>query len=412
MKFYILPEYRDKFEKQVKRASKHLTTAPSVTFSEPMEKERIDVMVWKDEDGVGRKKYKTMITVIEVTIDDITSGDWILVANVFYDEGIVGMCNAKHFKDIPAHFGLDYAKCDYCGHTHHNRNKAHIVYNTVTGEWKQIGTTCGKKMFENGDVCKFIVNLYNVFDISMGCSDDDWGGWCGRIPDHHCQIAYNVDELLAAVTGYRKDVNAEWEKTYWKGEGLNATKVSGTTKKLLDYYQDHSDALVPDMEYNGKVRAYVATLPNDDRYDDLDGLPQNNYMVEGFKSGIKRAFEDGFVLNKDFCKVFFAVKMYEESLTKGDWEKQAAAYTIGEKARLAMAVLVEKWFYNDYYGSGWGAKFKTADGMVFQKSFSNWDGFENKFKNEDGTYSFQARVDYINNNKRVIRLGGPASKIS
>ena len=138
MTAYILPEFKEKFEKLINSASRHLERKPTITFSEPMTKTKHTYINWKCDGEHGQNKYKEVITVIEVTIDDITSGDWVLVANVFFKEGIVGMVSGKYYKDIPSHLGLDYAKCDYCGHTHPNRTKSHIVYNTKTGEWKQI----------------------------------------------------------------------------------------------------------------------------------------------------------------------------------------------------------------------------------------------------------------------------------
>lgn len=400
---YIFPEMKDKFTKLVARASKHLSVAPTITYSEPMTKKKVTYTNWHIGGEHSTDKTVEFVTVIEVSVDDITSGDWILVANVFYKESVVGMVNAEHYKDIPANMGLRYTKCDYCGHTHPNRTRAHIIYNTVTGEWKQIGTSCGKKMFRSGDLCQFTVELYKVIECVIGyCDGADWMGWCSRVPDHSWEVGYSIDSVIAAVVGYRKEVNPEWEKAYVLSNG---ERVNGTTHALRAYYESRSD-LVIDEAYCSKVRAFVDALPDDKWYNDY------YERYEGFNYNIKRAFEAGYIKPVDLYTVFFAVKMYDESLTEGDWEKVAAQFKVGEKREFRSLTLESKTFYDDIYGSGWFCKFSTSDGVTLTKSFSNFDGFEAGFKNEDGTYSFAARVDFINNRKRTIKLGGRVSKIS
>ena len=423
MTAYILPEFKEKFEKLVNRASKHLEHKPTITFSEPMTKTKRTYINWKCDGEHWQEKYKEVVTVIEVTIDDITSGDWVLVANVFFKEDVVGMVSGKYYKDIPSYLGLDYAKCDYCGHTHPNRTKSHIVFNTRTGEWKQIGTACGKKMFEAGDLCQFTVKLIEVFNLTLACAgEEDWAGWCGRIPDHSWQQAYSVDSIIPAVVGYRKEVNPEWERAYYDEE--TRSKEPGTTKFLQDYYFDHQnthdevqangttkhfEALAPNEEYNAKVREFVSKFPDEYEEDYFTGAPDTTRPK--MKTKIKMAFENGYIQMHEIYTVFFAVKMYEDSLTIGDWEKLVETIKIGEKNEFKGVSLASKEFYEDIYGCGYFCKFITPEGLTIGKSFSNYEGFESQFKNEDGTFSFACRADFINNRNRFVRLGGRVSRI-
>ena len=403
MTIYILPENKDKFLKAVARASKHLTVAPNITVSGPVEKTQKTFTVWNDEDGQGGRLYKQTVTVLEVTIDDITSGDWVLVADVLFNENIVTLENSKYFCSIPAGLGLDYFRCDYCGHTHKNRTKAHIVYNTVTGKWMQIGTSCGKKMFNEGDICAFTVKLYEVIDISCGCMEEDFGEWCKRIPDHYWKKAWSVQDVMARVVEYRKTVSPEWEKAERTNFG---EYIGGTANGLLDIVN------APELpaNYFESVKGFVSGLADDTKteYDPYTGTP---YICDGFNTKIKRAFENGFILKADFYTVFFSVKMYEESLTAEDWEKRVACYKVGEKCSFSGLTLVSREKYEDIYGSGYFVKFATADGIIITKSFSNWTGFEYQFKDKDGKYSFKARVDYINTKKRTVKLGGRVGRI-
>lgn len=403
MKVYILPEFRESFQKKVAEASKHLACPPKMTFSEPMEKTKKTIVATKCDGEVDFKKYKEVVTVIEVDMDEITSGDWVAVADVHYHEGIVGMVSSKYFEDIPKQFGLDYAKCDYCGGIDHDRKLSHIVHNTKTGEWKQIGSSCSKKMFNAGDICKFTIKLYEVFQQTIACvGDEEWGGWCGRIPDHSWQRAYNIDEIVSAVVGYRKDVNPNWEKAERNSRGYKIGE--GTTDLLLAYYEKRVDELVIDEEYNRKVREFVESLPDDHGYDD--------WLAEdtGFNWKLKKAFEDGFIQSKDFYTAFFAVKMYEDSLTAPEFEEKVKGMEKGSYIDLVGATLIERFECEGYYGWSTIAKFEY-NGVVFTKSFSNWSSTETSYKKEDGKFYFSAPIDYINRKKREVRLCGSCRKL-
>lgn len=398
MTIYILPENRDKFSKLVARASKHLESAPKITYSEPVEKTKITRHVWNDEDGCGVRKFKEVVTVIVVTIDEITSGDWVLVADVLFNESIVTMENAKYYGAIPAVYGLHYFKCDYCGHTHNNRAKSHIVYNTKTGEWKQIGTSCGKKMFKGGDICAFSVKLNEIIDISGGCFDYGFADWCNRVPEHSWKIAYSIDDIISRVVEYRKTISTEWEKAEKVDRG---TWVGGSTNKLLEMGKCEP----ANTDYINAVKAFVGRL---------EGKKVVNFYGEigdDFNGKIKTAFDAGYILKADFYTVFFAVKMYEDSISSGDWEKQVSVYKVGEKYAFVGCELITRDEYEDVYGRGWYCKFKTTGGIVITKTFSNWDGFESQFKNDNDTYSFKARVDYINAKNHTVKLGGRVSKL-
>lgn len=400
MTIYIFPENKDKFLKLVARATKHLSVAPQITVSGPVEKVRHTRHVWKDDDGMGYRDYKSTVTVLEITMDAITSGDWVLVANVYYNENVVTMENTRYFANIPAKYGLKYFKCDYCGHTHRNRTESYIVYNTVTGEWAQIGTTCGKKMFKAGDVCRFAVELRKVVDISGGCMDFGFNDWSARIPDHYWKKAYNVDDIIARVAMFRKEVSPEWEKAV---QISRFERTGGTTEKLMAF-RDVTRDEIP-AEYIDAVKVFVAGLESKKV---LNGWGD---VEDDFNGKIKAAFEPGYVLKSDFYAVFFAVKMYDDSLTVGDWREQVAAYKVGEKYAFVGCALVAQEHYDGIYGSGDLCKFLTADGITITKSFSNWDGFESQFKNPDGTFTFKARVDFINEKKRTVKLGGRVGRI-
>jgi len=320
MKVYITPDKVESFQKKIWNMTKHLAVRPKIEFFEPKLMKQITHTIvnngwgyYGDGSG-GYKRTAKMLNVVEVTIDDIGEGDWVLVADVFYREGIVRMVSGKYFKDIPSHLGLGYTKCDYCGKTHGDRIEGHIIYNVKTGEWKQIGTACANKMFE---VDKYM----GCFTVQLcRCVEEKWGGCCDEMlfgewvksqPDHYFQDTIAIDWLIPAVVGYRKDCSELWQKSEYDRSCRN--KLPGTTDFLNTYFNENEDKLSIDEGYNAKVKEFVK------------GLPESE-----FNNGIKETFEFGYCSRFEVFKVFFAVKMYEDSLTMGDWELIKGKTVVGE----------------------------------------------------------------------------------
>lgn len=401
MKFYILPESRKEVEKRIEKASKHLAQKPTVTFSAPMWKTQTTMIQWKCDGERGLDRERKQLEVLEVEVEDITANGWVLVADVHYDEGFVSMISSQYYGGIPAQYGLQYTKCDYCGKRHNNRKLSHIIHKPETGEWMQIGSSCGKYIFNNGNLCQFTIELYKIITCNLGCCEEFFGGW--SIPDHSWQIGYKVSLMVDVVRKYKKEVTDVWSKSYREGD----KKIPGTNTLVFDWYlSQKADHFKEDERYTAKVAKYVATLPNDDEQW-ADGA-----FEEGFKSGIKRAFAEGYILASEIFRVWFAIKMYEESLTLGDWQSKAAQYEVGSKIQLRGLELCSTIRIEDfYYGPSVKSTFKTKDGMIIEKSSSIGASFPEEYKQADGTYSFAATVKYINEKRRVIKLGGRASKV-
>lgn len=389
MKFFIRPDQQEAVSKQIAKLSKHLTVKPTISFSEPRKELRTEVTLYNNGfDGRGKSRY--YIDVVEVDVDLESAAEWKLVATVYFRENILAMMDAKLFKDIPAHLGLSYKKCDMCGHSNSRRSVSHIFRNTVTGEWKQLGSECAKLIFGTG-LDKFVVKLYEVFNLSYG-SEPTLGGWMSSQPNNYFKEALEVGTLLSVVAEYRKG-KPKWEKTGW--DERYRSKVPGTTDHLNEYYDDNVSAIAVDEGLRARVGEYVSRLPESD-----------------FNSAIKEAFENGYVARHEVYKVFFAHKMYEDSLTEGDWEETVRRIKDKGLISLNHAELLRKDLYEDYYGSGWMAWFRDREGVTYYKTFSNWCSFEDKFKEEDGTFSFAADLSWVDNRKREIRLGGRVRKLT
>ena len=65
----------------------------------------------------------------------------------------------------------------------------------------------------------------------------------------------------------------------------------------------------------------------------------------------------------------------------------------------------------DEYGGFTYITFKNKEGILFGKSFTSTRTLESDCKNPDETYSFSAKCVYIDDRKRMVKLGGRISRI-
>ena len=394
MRIYITVGKEQDFEKQVKRASRHLGYVPEILWLPIERKEARQFYLAKY--GVDEVRY--FVNVHPCEIEEITSGDWLFVANVHYEEGLLAVCNREYYSQIPSQFGIEYQNCDFCGKKHSHRKLSHIIYNKVTCEWKQIGISCASVMLKNGDISKFITRLVTVIEC-YGCEEGDFDHWVRNVPEHSLQAAISAEKMISIIKDYRENAEngMEWVKTV-RVKGIIVEP--GTAQFILDWMREHKCGV--DAEYSKEVLDYVNSLPSDAEY------WGGGQWEEGFNDKIKAAFEGGIVILADIWAAYWAVKKYEDDKTNIDWMKHAEKYTDGGVVKLKNAKLVSCDRIEGYYGFVLRCVF-SFDGYKFCKDFSNRGAVE-KFRNEDGTYSFSAHVKKISPRGRSIILGGRASK--
>lgn len=388
MKVYIFPQQVEQFKHKIELMTKHLETKPQITFSEPRIERRITHTIYDNGWG-GRKRTVDYLEVIEVTIDEITQGDWVLVADVFYREGLVTMVSDKYYKQMPDVFGLKYKRCDYCGKEHVDRKESHVIYNPKTNQWKQVGSSCIKKMFNSDYINKFTVQLDKFVEVCSGIvgGEEMFGSWFAKQPDHSWQQALDVDCLASVVVDYRMKVGLDWKKAGWDAFGR---KQPGTTEYLNRHFDEHPEIPV-DEEFNKGLHEFV-----------------NNLSDGEFNNQIKAAFEVGLVQRYNVYKVFFAVKMYQDFLTQDTWE-DAKKNCEGKEVEFKNASIIKWETSNSFYGIVEEAIFEY-NGLRFKKSCSSKHVLDS-FQNEDGTYTFKQMVGYADDKARIFVLKGRARKV-
>lgn len=405
MEFYIMPDMKEKCQRKLELMFKHWDKKPTVEYSEVHQVVKTTTIVYQG--GMpyenGHKNYKEKFDAIKVTIGDLSAGDWSLVASVYYNEGIVSMVDAKLFKEMPKRFGLAYTVCDYCGGCHKRRVKSFVVKNKVTGEWKQVGSSCIDKLVAQGRYMKDItVKLYECFvEYLGGCDEDEFrGGW--RPADHYLSKAVRFDYAIAVCDAFVKENGDRWVKAeYDDGHKVK----SGTYDYLSSFFSDFSGET--DKKLYKKLCKY---------YEDKVG-GRNWEGEKDLTQKIKDAIENEYIGVGECYIPFFALKSYMESLTRPKWDKTLADNGIEKDVKYEFRgklLSIDTEESEDVYGYKVLEYFANLEdsksGVKFYKQISH-AGVLDKYMLNDGTYAFMCDIRWVDNRQRKVKLGGRLSRI-
>ena len=411
MEFYISPDDREKCEKKLSRLFKGFNQKPNVTYSEVQKVVKTEATVYyggdSEDNGIDINHYK--IDAIQVTIEDFQMNEWRLVASVFYREGFVTICDKQLYKDIPSQYGLEYKKCDHCGGNHGSRKEAHILYNTVQNKWMQVGSSCVSKLIPDGKYLATIaVKLHEVFEVYIGgCDEAEWhgGGWMPK--SHFTQMAIPFKTAIMAAKLYRdeKPENKKWVKPEYD-RGVKV--VAGTNDFLIGFLTAERENIILDEEYIKTIYSYLETLESGIDY---DGQPD-------FNAKMKSGMSDEYIAIGEIYLAFFAIKGYEDSLAKKDFEEILKNYTEIEKGKkydfVGELVEIETVEATDWYTGEDTIQLVAVlkdsnNGLTFKKDISHRDVLL-PYKDENDIYRFTCTIKYIAYKNRYIGFGGRCSK--
>lgn len=407
MNFYITPSNRKVVANKIEKITKYFVKKPVVTFSDVKDVEIVDVHILNDMCGGKFSKYsRYTVPLIEVNIDYVVSNDWVLVATVYHRNNIITKVSDAYFKHIPAEFGLDYRKCDSCGKFHGSRTESHIVYNPIENKWMQIGTACVNKVLADGKyLSSFMVKLGHVIDMTGSCYCDDisFGSWCRGCGSKLVRQAIHINQIIPVITEYRKE-KPNWIKvTYMSDDWGRDVKVPGSTDHLSDMI--YSDTTYePDYEYNAKVFEFVKNLE-----------PKSEFVEE-----IKKTFEAEYINVYEVAKVFFGVKMYEDSLIEDDFTPavEKAGIVQGERynvtGHIAYTQFVDNYDEYSYYAAPWERLSYTEYYIKDEKSgllfMTKSDTIKRYYVNDEVGYSFMATVSFPSVKKKIVYTRGRLAK--
>lgn len=390
MTFYITPDQISNCKKRLARMFKHFTNTPNVTYSKV---HKVEHTTHYTEDGRRGSVEHTWIDAVRVDIDEIKVNEWVLVASIYFADNIVTMVSTEYYKQMPKQYGLQYTKCDACGSTREARKEMHVLYNTNTNEWKQVGSSCVNKMINGGKyVSTFALQLHKYVEIELGgCDEEDWGG--GWMPkSKYAAKAIAFDDAICIACEYCKTYRGEYMKPEYDDYGKKVKY--GTIDNLIEYecntYKGERNA-----DIIAGVKAYIAALPESD---------YNNKM--------RGAVEAEYINLWDMHLAFFAYKGYEET-QGGGFEKYLADNGIAEGVKLALDVeLTGIRKQASYFAEcEYVAHFTDNNGIQYRKTISG-EHVLDAYNVEGKRYRFNASVKWISTERKYIGLGGRLSKYS
>lgn len=376
VKFFIYSQNTNDFTKSFEKMIKKMKNKPVLTIGEAFSK--------KIKENYSKVVY--YVSLREVTISNLTTDGWIWVATFYHHENIKAVNNADLFANMPSKFGMQYTICDYCGRNESRRKESFVIYNQNTKEWKQIGKTCVEKIFGCEYLAKFMAKLYSTTQ-DFGLSFDDYKGGSWSAPNHYLQEGLQIDLVLQYVQAYRKD-----HKMWQKADYYDGVKHRGTTHYLNDFIDD--EELPVNAQLNKNVFEFVETL--DDSND--------------FCSGIKDSFKANFLPRYEIYKLFFAVKMYEESISTYLDKLDDLGIKRGEKRAIVGTIKESSSYFDNWLGCQVYSFTIQEDNtnLIYTKKSNRSDIFDS-YKDGDKV-KFNSLVKSISKEEEIITLGGKLSK--
>ncbi len=401
MNFYILPANLQKVQNKINTMVKHFTVKPTITFSQPKPVDCTKhIIAYGEFAGIYYNRYT--INLIEVNIDYVVANDWVLVASIHHCEGIVSKVSDEYFKNMPREFGLNYTKCDYCGKSHMSRLESHVVYNPNTNKWMQVGTACVNKMLNDGKyLSTFIYKVNKIIKDYDGCYSENLGVWCGGKSINIFSQAFNINAIIPVVAEYRK-TQQNWVKVCYEQTPYGSEKVPGSTDHIAAMLRNISEYPI-DEQYNKTIFDFVKNLD-----------AKTEFVKE-----IKQAFEAEYINLYEVSKVFFAIKMYDDTMKVDTFTPavQANGIEYGVKynvtGKIEYTQLVDNYDedgYLPYWASAQYTEYyirDTKSGLLFMVKS---DTIKKFYVNDEIGYSFIVNVGCVSNRKEIIYTKGRLSK--
>lgn len=276
-----------------------------------------------NDDGSRGKDIKAFYTVCDLTVNMPEEKDWRLVAT-YKDYAFTPADPTKEliFKN-KAH-GMDYGKCDVCGHSCIN---SYVIENVKTGEELQVGCECVKKFGLKGMsfLSDFTRKLYEIYDYRISyATDDEFGDlltWGGKKKDVSYKDARLKTEMIMAA-------KAEFDKcpVWSKAEKSNGVYRPSQTAYNIEARMNATEGIKVDEAYIKKVCDYA-----------LRKEAESEFEVE-----MQKVANDFYVYTGQIVYAFFLVKNYEDSKKKINVTKGMQVKVTGK--------LIKKSYEESFYG--------------------------------------------------------------
>lgn len=319
LKTFIPLEAVDSFKKFADKTKKNVDGF-TYSIGKPYQKLFYHPVV--DEDGTVGHRIKVFHEVCDLIVNIPEESGWRLLAT-YMNGAFTPVDSTKEivFKN-PQH-GIDYGKCDHCGHWCKN---AYVIENITTGEELQLGCECIKKFGINDMyyISDFTRKLHEIYDYRLNyATDKEYGDieeWGGRKDSSYKNAILKTNLIMAAKAQY--DICP----VYKKGTKVENVRYRSATLEGIDTILNSGNLKV-DEAYVKAVCEFGAKIqPKTEFEEDMVTVAKNFYC-----------YQDQEVY------AFFLVKAYEDSLKPEiNLQKGCQVKVCGK--------VIQKRFEESYYG--------------------------------------------------------------
>lgn len=317
---FIPQESVDSFKKFANKTKKNVKGF-DYTIGKPYEKVFIHHSI--EEGGYRGKDFKAFHTICDLIVTMPDEKDWKLVAT-YKDYAFTPADPTKELIFKNKEHGIDYNKCDVCGHYCVN---SYVIENIKTGEELQVGCECVKKfgLKGMGFLSDFTRKLYEIYDYRINyATDEEYGDlltWGGKARDVSCKDARLKSEMIMAA-------KAEFDNcpVWRKAEKRDGVYQSSQTAYNIESRMNAAEGIKVNEDYINKVCSYALRKQAESEFEvEMQNVARNFYVYTG-----------------QIVYAFFLVKNYEDSLKKINVEKGMHVKIVGK--------LIKKSYEESYYG--------------------------------------------------------------
>lgn len=319
LKTFIPLEAVDSFKKFADKTKKNVDGF-TYSIGKPYQKLFYHPVV--DEDGTVGHRIKVFHEVCDLIVNIPEESGWRLLAT-YMNGAFTPVDSTKElvFKN-PQH-GIDYGKCDHCGHWCKN---AYVIENITTGEELQLGCECIKKFGINDMyyISDFTRKLHEIYDYRLNyATDKEYGDieeWGGRKDSSYKNAILKTNLIMAAKAQY--DICP----VYKKGTKVENVRYRSATLEGIDTILNSGNLKVDEAYVKAVCEFGAKNQPKTEFEEDMVTVAKNFYC-----------YQDQEVY------AFFLVKAYEDSLKPElNLQKGCQVKVCGK--------VIQKRFEESYYG--------------------------------------------------------------
>jgi hypothetical protein len=256
-----------------------------------------------------------LIDVIEYEINIINTfkfQGWDVIATIYYPEAIIDLINVNY--TFPENLGLNYIKCDHCGHNHSHRLKSFIIKNE-NNEYRQVGSKCIQDFI--GVSLSILTKLQAELNIIIDLNDDGEYDELEHSSNNSkfyqyllSRKVYNYSDIISVakmVMLNGKYIKKEYDyidNNFGYTNFLRLNLEEATVDKMEEILDNNLTIIPINIDYFNKLQEY------------LSNIEISEEDTESFLYKIKSIVGIERIRRSDFWIVACSIQSYEKHLEK------------------------------------------------------------------------------------------------